>query len=380
MSARRRLAVGTGALAVALATAGCGVGLQDVPVGGVRNTFDVTADVTSADGVVDGADVINGQQVVGRVTEVRLVDGHPQLTLSLRKDTQLPANVTAAVEIPSALGTPFVRLQAPSDPQGALVAGSRIDVDQTSIGPQVEGTLAAMGNILSGSGVRQLQSVMASLNTAFENRSDKVGDLIDTLNRLLARTSRHTADFNAAMRAAAEATDLMTAQQAKIEAFLDQTPQAVTVLAAQRDRIAVLMTQTTRLARNLDAITNGRQAELNKLVPDAATLVDSLSAFNKDVGHTLKHMNSFMRNFSRAIRGDYLVFDGALDIPGGIDKIITGGLLGSGQPLPTPGELADILSGGLYRDPNHKTRAPKRMKKQTPGATRPGVHGAEAPR
>ena len=213
-----------------------------------------------------------------------------------------------------------------------------------------------MGNILTGSGMRQLQSVMTSLNAAFANRSDKVGELIDTLNRLLTRTSRHTAEFNRAMRAATQATDLMMAQQTQIEGFLNETPRAVSVLAGQRDRIAALMTQTTTLAKNLDAITAGRQAQLDNLVPDAAKLVDSLAAFNNGVGQTLANMNSFMTNFSRAIRGDYLVFDGALDIPGGIDKIITGGLLGSGQPLPTPGELGDILTGGLLRDRTHRAQ------------------------
>ncbi len=72
------------------------------------------------------------------------------------------------------------------------------------------------------------------------------------------------------------------------------------------------------------------------------------------MGQTLTHMNQFMANFTRSIRGDYLVFDGALDIPGGIDKILTGGMLLSGQPLPTPGDLTDALTGGL------------------PGAHRPG--------
>ncbi len=377
MNARSARQVTVATVMVALVTTGCGVGLQDVPVGGLRNTFDVTAELTTADGVVDGADVINGQQIVGRVTDIALTDGRPQLTLSLNTSVDLPQNVTAAVEIPSALGTPFIRLQSPGAPQGRLASGARITADRTSIGPQVEGTLAAVGNILTGSGMRQLQSVMTSLNTAFATRSDKVGELIDTLNRLLARSSHHTADFNRAMRVAAEATDLMAARQQQIDAFLGQTPRAVSVLAGQRDRIAALMTQTTTLAANLDTITKGRQGQLDDLVPDAATLVDSLAAFNGGVGQTLAHMNSFMRNFSRAIRGDYLVFDGALDIPGGIDKIITGGLLGSGQPLPTPGELADILSGGLWRAPDHKTKRPP---KPPTRSARPAGPGQGAPR
>ena len=76
--------------------------------------------------MVDGADVISGQQVIGRVTDVALRDGRPELTLSLDKTADLPQNVTATVEIPSALGTPFLRLQSPPSPQGRLQAGATI--------------------------------------------------------------------------------------------------------------------------------------------------------------------------------------------------------------------------------------------------------------
>ncbi|MCK0439783.1 MCE family protein [Gordonia alkaliphila] len=352
----RLVAVSLAATLSAVTVSGCAYGLQDLPVAGVAETFPVTADLRTADGVVSGADVRSGQQIVGRVTDIALVDGQARLTLSLDGDTSLPANVQAAVELPSALGTPFIRLTEPDQPEGRLTAGSRIDVSETSLGPQVESTLAALGNLVTGSGVGQIQSVMQSLNEAFATRSDKVGDLIDTLNRLLSRSSTYTADFNAAMQAAADVTSLLAAQESKVAEFLEQTPAAVNVLARQRDQIAGLMSLTSGLAANLDTITQGRRADLNQLVPDAQKLVDALASVNGEVGATLGQMNSFMANMSRAIRGDYLVFDGALDIPGGIDKILTGGLLLSGQPLPTPGELADLLSGGLGAP---KSSAPK---------------------
>ena len=153
-----------------------------------------------------------------------------------------------------------------------------------------------------------------------------------------------------------------------VDEFLQQVPDAVGVLSSQRDQIAALMRQTTTLAVNVDAVVKGRQATLNSMVTDANTLVKSLAAFNGTVGDTLTHMNSFMRNFNRSIRGDYLVFDGALDIPGGIDKILTGGLLLAGQPLPTPNELRDVLTGGLGRPKAHPQQ--RERPRQQPGAPR----------
>ncbi|MCR8896880.1 MCE family protein [Gordonia sp. GONU] len=373
----KKIRVTTAAIAVTVGLSGCSVGLQDLPLGaGGRNSFDVTAELITADGLVSGADVRHGQQIVGRFTDMRLEERHAVITMTISDSTDLPANTALEVELPSALGTPFVRLSEPADPQGRLTEGSHLSLSDTGVGPQIESTLAALGNILGGSGVSQLQSVMSSLNTAFENRSDKVGDLIDTLNRLLARSSRYTDDFNAAMAAAADVSELLVAQQQTVDDFLGQVPQAVTVLAAQRDQIAKLMSQTTRLATNVAAITRGRQETLDHLVGDAEQMVKSLSAFNTEVGSTLDNVNAFMTNFDRAIRGDYLVFDGSLDIPGGIDKILTGGVLLAGQPLPTPDDLRNVLSGGLASKPEKKaapaTKTPPRTTSQTP-SPRPGA-------
>ncbi|SDU56334.1 MCE family protein [Gordonia westfalica] len=355
-----RTRIATAAIAATVGLSGCSVGLQDLPLGaGGRNAFDVTAELVTADGLVSGADVRHGQQIVGRVTDMRLEERHAEITMTIADGTDLPANTTLNVELPSALGTPFVRLSEPEEPEGRLTEGSHLDLSDTGVGPQIESTLAALGNILGGSGVSQLQSVMSSLNTAFENRSDKVGDLIDTLNRLLARSSKYTDDFNAAMAEAADVSELLVAQQQTVDDFLGQVPQAVNVLAAQRDQIAKLMSQTTRLTTNVAAITRGRQETLNHLVGDAEQMVKSLSAFNTEVGSTLDNMNAFMKNFDRAIRGDYLVFDGSLDIPGGIDKILTGGLLLAGGPLPTPDDLRNVLSGGLANTKPKKTTPTK---------------------
>ncbi|MBM7367276.1 MCE family protein [Gordonia hydrophobica] len=367
----RAVRVAAAGVALTVSLTGCSYGLQNLPVGGGSGGLDVTADFTVADGVVPGADVRSGQQVIGRVVEIGLTGSGARLTLALDRGTDLPANVTAALEVPSALGTPFIRLERPEQPRGRLVDGAEIGADRSSIGPQVEGTLAALGTVVSGSGFGQLQSIVASLNEAFATRSDKVGDLIDTLNRLLSASSPYTRDFERAMQAAARVSDVFVANQQKVADFLDQTPRAVAVLAGQRDRISALMDQTTGLAKNLDAITRGRQQTLNHLVPDALTLVNALGSFNDDVGATLTQMNAFMSNFSSAIRGDYLTFDGALDVPGSIDKILTGGMLASGQPLPTPGELADVLTGGLTggkkSDTEPDTKKPEKKTEKTKG-------------
>lgn len=355
---------------VTLLMSGCGVGLQDLPVGGARNTIDVVAQVDTADGVVDVMPMYirpAGDRTGHRRRAHR--EG-VELTLSLDKSADLPQNVTAT----SRSHPRWARRSCGCNRRRRRRAACRPARRSLRTGPRSDRRWRALlrppGNVLSGSGMTQLQSVMASLNTAFANRSDKVADLIATLNRLLARSSHYNADFNRAMTAAADATARWPPRQQQVEAFLGETPRAVSVLAnpTGSDRgadgaDARIWPPTSTPSPGADRTNSG------SLVPDAAKLVDSLAAFNSGVGATLANMNSFMANFSRAIRGDYLVFDGALDIPGGIDKIITEDCTGVGSAAAHASEIGDILSGGLWRDRTHPapTRRPGTAKKPATG-------------
>ncbi|NKV70435.1 mammalian cell entry protein, partial [Rhodococcus hoagii] len=58
----------------------------------------------------------------------------------------------------------------------------------------------------------------------------------------------------------------------------------------------------------------------------------------------LTTMNGFLDNFGGAVEGDYLMFDGTLDIPGSIENLLTGGT----APLPAEaGSLESLLTGGI---------------------------------
>ncbi|QNG19644.1 MCE family protein [Rhodococcus triatomae] len=341
----RIVAAGAGCVVLA----GCGAGIQDLPLGrsASATAYDVTVQLATADGLVLGADVRNGQKVIGRVAELRPDQVGAAVRLSLDSTVPLPENVEAAVELPSALGSPFIRLTAPDDPSSRpLRNGDVVPESRTEIGPQVETALATLGTVLTGSGISQLDTIVRELNVAFAGRSGDVRSLTRTMTDLMASASRHQDDFDRAMVLATRVSGQLTAQQQVVDGYLDVVPPVIDVLLRQKDAIASLLNSTAQLAVNANSVLAQSPTGMDAMLSDASTVVGALDSFNDRIGGTLTNMNTFLETFQTAVRGDYLVFDGALDIPGGIDKLLTGGMFLGSNAAPPLETLEDLLTGG----------------------------------
>ena len=230
------------------------------------------------------------------------------VTLSLDAATPLPDNVEASVELPSALGNPFIRLLVPEVPSGSMLSdGDTIPESRTEIGPQVESALATLGTVLTGSGFDQLDTVVRELNTAFSGRSGEVRSLTDTLTSLMAEASSHRSEFDEAVDLAARVSSQLAGQRDVVDNYLDSVPQVVSILVGQKDQIAGLLNSTVQLATNANTILDSSPNGLDAMLHDASTVVGTLDSFNSEIGQTLTNMNGLLENFTGAVQGDYLV-------------------------------------------------------------------------
>ncbi|MFV8242733.1 MlaD family protein [Mycolicibacterium peregrinum] len=324
------------------------IGIQDLPLGRTSpsDTMAVTVVLPTADGITIGADVRNGQKVVGRVSGMSLAASGASVQLSLADADGLDSGTVASVELPSALGNPFVRLSsAQLAPQRALRDGDVIPPSHTELGPQIESALATFGALLSRSGVDQLATIVTELDKAFAGRADKVRGLIDSMSLLAAKASEHQGEFDQAMSLAANIAGQFGHEQKTVAGYLDAVPKVVAMLDVQRAKSQTLFSSTTALAATANSVLSS--TDLNAMVSDAGTVVQTMGAFNDRLGGMLTAMNNFLEKFGSSVHGDYLMFDGALDIPGTIDKLLTGGLIVNGTPITGDVALEGFLSGGL---------------------------------
>ncbi len=336
-------------LAGAALFAASDLGIQDLPLGRAAQgeSMSVTVVLPTADGIAIGADVRDGQKVVGRVSGMQLAMSGASVQLSVRSDSRLPANTVASVELPSALGNPFVRLAAPSQPSANVLRdGDVIPPSHTELGPQIETALATFGALMSRSGVDQLTTIVTELDEAFGGRSEKIRGLINSMSMLTARTREHQGEFEQAINLAADVSSQFAREQHAVNRYLDSVPRVVAMLDVQRARLKTLFASTTALAATANDVLS--RADMAAVVRDAGTVVHTLAGYNDHLGDTLSTMNTFLDRFDRSVHGDYLMFDGALDIPGTIDKLLTGGLIVNGTPINGQEALDGFLAGGLH--------------------------------
>ncbi|MFC8179346.1 MCE family protein [Rhodococcus sp. NPDC057297] len=329
----RRIALVIGAcllLSGCMLSSGCGIGLGQLPVGRSADGQDyhVTAQFPRADRIRLGTEVRVGQQLVGRVDDLSTDGVIASVGLSLSQSVPLPADVTASLELASALGEPYVKLTVPGDAStnnDTLADGDTLE--NTEIGPELETSLATLGLVLNGSGLDQLRTIGTELNATFDGRGPDVRALLLSADRILANAAEHRAEFDRVLAAAGSVSAMLADNRAAIDAGLSVAAPTMELLVSQRDHIASLVDSTASLAASAQKLFADNQSELSDGIDDLAHIVNSIQSFNSSVTPALANMNQFIAGFNGAVHGDYLVFDGALDLPETVGELTTGGRL-----------------------------------------------------
>ncbi|MDJ0395374.1 MCE family protein [Rhodococcus sp. G-MC3] len=336
-------------LSACLLLGGClslsGCGLAQLPIGHSADGDDylVTAIFPRADRIRLGTEVRAGQQLVGRVHHLSTDGRRALVDLSLSQSVPLPADITASLELPSALGEPFVQLTLPQEPSTESLSDGDT-LENTELGPELESSLATMGLVLNGSGLDQLETIMTEMNAAFGGRGPQVRELVHSADRIMANAAQHQADFDRVLAAAGTVSATLAENKASLDAGLTVASPTMELLVRQRDHVASLVESTSSLASSAQELFGGNQSQIATGVDELAHIVDSIQSFNDSVTPALANMNEFIAGFDGAVHGDYLVFDGALDLPETVGELMTGGRLAH-----VPATLEQLLVPGRPR-------------------------------
>jgi len=348
MTIRTRTKSLTAALVVgmALPVAGCSLSLQDLSVGRSPDgpSYQISAQFDGVDRVVPGAEVRVGQEVVGRVSDVSTRDFTARIEMRIRDDVPIPQDATARIELPTALGNPFVRLDVGDAAGAPMSEGDTIPLDRTSRGPDIESGLAALATVLNGSGIDQMHAIMNELTVAFAGRSDKVRELVDMLNDTLGVVDDHRDELDRAMVASNAFAAELAAGQPTLDRAMTGLAPALDLLVSQRDQIVALIGEASRLSREAQHVLGSAGSELSAEISDAGAVLTALDGFESQLAPTLNSVATFLGGFAAATPGDYTTFDGTFDVTAVIAKLLTGS-----APLEVPEArtLPEVLAGGV---------------------------------
>ena len=311
-----------GLVALAALASSCGLSLQSLPkIGGVSGpTYGVKATFANVVNLPANAEVRTGAFSVGYVSSIKVADFQAIVTMRIKKSVRLPVGTTAAIHFDTPLGEDFVLLQPPQPaPAGVklLANGSAIPETDTTTAPSVEDAFGALGALLNGGGIDQLQTIISQTDLALDGNQQKIRSLLESLNATVTSFAQNSPSIDSALNAIAALSKTLNAGSGTISNGIATIGPAVAVLGAENQDLAGLLTQLDRLstaANNIiDASANGTVQTVRALQP----LLDQLLSVQQQLGPALTSIDAFERNTPKVTPGDYaqLAINATVDVP-----------------------------------------------------------------
>ncbi len=297
--------VAAGVLVILLA--GCGVGLDSVPLpspGAGGQTYRLTAIFSNALNLPAKAKVRVFGADVGEVAAIRAKNFTARVVLQIRSDVAIRVGSTVELRSATPLGDVFVQIRPSTNRQaGMLHDGDEIPLESTAAAPTVEELLNSLALLVNGGAVRALTTDINGAGRAVGGRGQKLAQLISETTEFLSRMTARSRQLDATLRSTARMAAELTAHRDSLAGALSAGAPALAAIADNTTRVADLVDTVARITRQLSRFpslqgtdTRSASADLNRL---SAVFNDisvdpnlSLTAFNQLLAILIKSTNS----------------------------------------------------------------------------------------
>lgn len=247
---------------------------------------------------------------VGNVTRIEVQDWHALVTMRIDGAVRLPANSTATVGQTSLLGSMHIELAPPVGvpAKGELRDGSVIPLAAGDTYPTTEQTLASVSILLNGGGLGQLQEINQTFARALAGREDDMRSLLTQLDLFIANLNTQTDDIITATERLNALVGQVAARDDTVDRALTDIPEALAVLAEQRNTIADAVRALGEFgavaASTTDQTREALVVNLRNIAPVLRELADAGPALTKglDFLSTYPWVKSTIGNW---FRGDF---------------------------------------------------------------------------
>lgn len=297
-------------LAVGAGTAGCGLGLDDVPLPALVDgpTYDLTVEFEDALNLPVDAPVKLDGATVGQVTSVEAGEYVAEVELALSTTVRLTDTSRAEIRLTSPMGTAFVQL-FPGTSGKALAAGATLPAAATSSAPDVTDLLSALSTVVTGGSFSDISTIITELNTALTGNA---GDV----RRLLARLDTAVTDLDAELPRVDRLTaalDRLTTRLAgdlpEVTRSLTDLTDLVTSFDRQRADLVAAMESLNQFDAVATPLTRAVKADLVAQLEDMRPVLRTLLAGRKDIDGVMRGLIAFASGSDKASPGDFVNFD-----------------------------------------------------------------------
>lgn len=296
----RRIYLNLGAFAVLFAVLMVWAVFDIIRPVALEDTYPLRLEFADATGLRTNVEVTYRGVRVGEITDVSLRGRGADVRAAIDADRRLPEGVTAAIRRRSAVGEPYLSLDAPrgwepGDPVLDPEDGATIPVERTSAGVAYGSLFDSAGALLSSIDRDDLGTVTSELAIALRDQGDELGRIIDNTTDAASTFAEGREELD---RLAVEMTALvgvLADESATIADATDDLTALVGTLSSSADDIDALLTRTPPVVSRMDDLLVRAYGDLRCTAAGAAAISGVI-----DTDHTLRQITRFLRSAETA--------------------------------------------------------------------------------
>ncbi|RSN46840.1 MCE family protein [Actinomadura sp. WAC 06369] len=246
----------------------------------------VTATFDDASGLAAGDEVKIAGAPVGRVDELKIVDGRARVRMHVNETVTVPSDSEAAIRWRDAMGSRVVYLIPGTSPEpmrpGAHITRTRSVVDAGALIDQ----LAPLTESIDPT---QVNTVLVSLAQALNGNAEEIDRLIVNVDRLSSTIAARRATLKQMLDDYAAISEIIARRDKQIGQAVDGLVDLSGAFADNRRLVDEALVELAAMARTSDQVLTGNSAELSAVVARLAQLTGGV---RRNVGTLAQVMES----------------------------------------------------------------------------------------
>jgi len=234
-----------------------------VSVEQIERPYRLRADFVNAFGVGPNAEVTYRGVPYGAVTSVERRPGGVRINMKVKRDLKLPEGSHAAILRKSAIGEPYIDLEAPDGFTGGgpyMAKDSLIPMDRTSVPLEFSELLRSASNLISSIPPEDVQTVLHELAVGLQGRADSLRTLTESGDRLSSTLAAKTEQLDRLLTNQTALTKVVAEHRGSLGQSLTDLGLIADELAKASGDTQVLLDRGSRfLGQTADLVANQKQ-------------------------------------------------------------------------------------------------------------------------
>ncbi len=268
-----------------------------IRVGGdPRSYYQLNASFTAAgEGLLPGSDVKVRGVDIGRVRNIRLVDGRALVRLDVKKSQRVPRASSATIRPKTLFGEKFVDIDpGATDGTGPYLADEGTVVDTVG-GFELERVLADLYPVLKAVKPQELTVILDSLASAADGKGPQINRLIGTYSEVLGAQASNAAELDQYLQELARLSEGLVDLAPAALGLATDLNQTLPDLNARGTQLTALLDQTTRLSGDLDSLLQRNTPFLDKAINEGGRTLQVLFDDRNQIGPVITGLRQFFQ-------------------------------------------------------------------------------------